>query len=164
MDTPISLNVPAFKRKRSIAAKERRIENVIPKKRTRRAPRRRARPEPAYEEMISNIPLTDTLPSQELFEEEEILRPVRESDIREMQLCGQCEGYFDKIEVAVIKLTKVLHTGDRILFETTEGLFEQGVKSMQINRRDVNMARSGSDIGLKVARTPKVGGSVYKVI
>mgnify|MGYP001601134519 CR=1 FL=1 len=163
METPISLNVPAFKRKRSIAAKERHIENVVPRKRARRAPRRRARPEPAYEEMTSNIPITDNFPSQELFEEP-ILRQVRESDVREMQICGQCEGYFDKIEVAVIQLTSVLHTGDTILFETTEGLFEQSVKSMQINRRDVNMARSGSDIGLKVARTPKVGGNVYKVI
>ncbi|MBI2634505.1 hypothetical protein HYW82_02440 [Candidatus Peregrinibacteria bacterium] len=81
-----------------------------------------------------------------------------------MKTCGVCEGYFDKIEVAIIKLTGTLKVGERIIFEKIDGLFEQKVESMQINRKDVKRAKAGSDIGLKVAMKPNVGTTVYKVI
>jgi hypothetical protein len=35
---------------------------------------------------------------------------------------------------------------------------------MQINHKDVKLAKSGSDIGLKVVIPPKIGGNVYKVL
>jgi hypothetical protein len=81
-----------------------------------------------------------------------------------MKTCGICEGYFDNIDVAIIKVTSPIRVDDRLIFEKDEGLFEQSVKSMQINRKDVTLAKSGSDIGIKVEMKPKVGTNVYKVI
>lgn len=81
-----------------------------------------------------------------------------------MKKCGIVEGYYDSIKVVVISVTSPIRTGDSLIFEQTGGLFEQEVSSMQINKKDVSLARSGSDIGMKVIIEPKVGTNVYKVI
>lgn len=81
-----------------------------------------------------------------------------------MQICGICEGYFDKIEVAIIKVTSPFRIGDSIIFEKQDGLFEQEIKSMQLNRKDITLATTGSEIGLKVYQKPIIGSQVYKVM
>ena len=84
--------------------------------------------------------------------------------LREMKECGYCDGYFENIDVAIIKTTSPIREGDRLIFQKEGGLFEQTIDSMQINRKDVKLARSGSDIGMKVLMEPIVGTPVYKVI
>ncbi len=81
-----------------------------------------------------------------------------------MKTCGICEGYFDNIEVAIVKVTSPIRINDKIIFEKQDGLFEQEVKSMQINRKDVTLATTGSEIGLKVYQQPTVGAPVYKIV
>ena len=176
MDEINSLNIPAFKRKRSISAKEKRLasprikSHIRTTTRTRRTTKTRRYSRTPLEESLIDIPTRrSSYPSENLFPspitDEEFEEPTRaREEVREMKLCGHCEGYFDKIEVAVILLTSPIRTGDMIIFETNEGLFEQEISSMQINRKDISIAHAGDDIGLKVALTPKVGGNVYKVI
>ena len=82
-----------------------------------------------------------------------------------MRLCGKCEGYLEKIQVAIVTVSAPLRIGDRVLFESESGgLFEQNLGEMQINREDVMTAYSGDDIGMKVKAVPKKNGNVYKVI
>ena len=57
-----------------------------------------------------------------------------------------------------------IRVGDIIIFEKTDGLFEQKIETMQIDRRDIQLATTGSEIGLKVEIKPVVGSPVYKVI
>jgi len=86
-------------------------------------------------------------------------------DLREMRLCGKCEGYLEKIGVAIVMVSAPLRIGDRILFESeNDGLFEQNLAEMQINREDVMTAYSGDDVGMKVKAVPARNGNVYKVI
>ena len=127
-----NLNVPAYQRKRSLAAK------------ARKTPTRAKTRKPV--KTIRKRPITSS------------------QGPREMRICGHCDGFFDKIDVAVIKLTSPIRIGDIIIFEKNEGLFEQEIISMQINRQEVTIAHAGDDIGLKVIMKPKVGTSVYKVI
>lgn len=183
MDELNVLNIPAFKRKRSINARGNRppsYATIKPSKPARTTRIRRTRTK--LEEKLIDIPASSNsysnsypsysqpLPSQEIFpspimdEEPSYSSSSQKSSFREMKIIGRCEGYFDKIEVAVIQLTSSLRVGDSIIFETNEGLFEQEVASMQIDRKDISLAHAGDDIGLKVLLTPKVGGSVYKVL
>ena len=83
---------------------------------------------------------------------------------RKMDCIGKVDQYFAKIDVIAIKLNKPLRTGEHIVFESPKGLFEQELISMQINRQDVNTAKKGDDVGIKVKFEPKLGGSVYKVV
>lgn len=202
--------IPAFQRKRSLAAKARRtakpvtalerriagVPVVKPKKIvTRRSSVRRSvsergvSSETGYSSYSS--PLLDDTPSYEapsyetptyespsrylgdssygnessLFESSESSGEESLPDLREMRLCGKCEGYLEKINVAIVMVSAPLRVGDRVLFESESGgLFEQNLGEMQINREDVMTAYSGDDIGMKVKAKPAKNGNVYKVI
>ena len=164
------LNIPAYQRKRSLSAKARKkpfatIKPIsqIPKSKVQPVKRFVKKVSKlTFEDALTDIPIRTSLPSQELFPVE--ITKKQDSDFREMQICGQCEGYFDKIDVAIIKLTSPLRAGDTIIFEQEGGLFEQKANSIQIDRKNVALAKTGSDIGLKVIRKPKIGTPVYKII
>lgn len=190
---PNPLNIPAYQRKRSIAAQARKkpayLETALDRarsalknsKKTRKktksnnqiSKRRTSKPYPTYQKsptysspVFAEIPIqTPLLPSQQIFPNpfDDMAAP-KKSAFREMKICGVCEGYFDKIEVAIVKVTSPIRVGDSIIFEKHEGLFEQEVKSMQIDRKDITLATTGSEIGLKVHQKPTVGAPVYKVV
>lgn len=161
IEEPNILNIPAFQRKKSIAAKAK------TQKRQRKQIVRKKRPKAKStttktNNRLTDIPIKSYLPIQENFEENSI--PSTTGQAREMKTCGRCEGYFDNISVAIIEVTSPIRTEDYLIFETVEGLFEEQIHSMQINKRDITLARSGCSIGVKVSGKPKVGGLIYKVI
>lgn len=75
---------------------------------------------------------------------------------------GQVTHYFDKINVAVVKLTSTLKVGDYIEFRKDDVAFTQLVESMQVNHKNIQGARIGSEIGLKVLEKVDDGFKVYK--
>lgn len=165
MDNDIDiLNIPAYQRKRSIAAKEKAAtirktgRKISPAK-----PAKVSRPRPEKIDPTNEIPISREI-SMDTFATPTISLFKPASGTKLMDTCGFCEGYFEKINVAIIKLTKPLKVGDQILIERPEGLFQQEIKSMQIDRKEVRIARTGSDIGLKVDIQPKIGGTVYKIV
>lgn len=83
---------------------------------------------------------------------------------KKMERIGEVEQYFAKIDVIALKLQKILKVGERIVIESPNGLFEQEIQSMQIDRQDVEVAKKGDDVGIKVKFEPQLGGSVYKVV
>ena len=156
MNDTESINIPAFKRKRSIAAKARKTNRKSNAKKTRARKR-------IQKKEITEIPLIEEIQTVDLFEDQ-ITRAKTGRKVREFKKVGICEGYFDKVEVAVIKLVNPLRTDDIILIAKQNGMFEQEVKSMQINGKDVSLARTGSDIGIKVNQKPQIGTAVYRLI
>lgn len=87
-----------------------------------------------------------------------------DSGLKEMRTCGKVSGYLEKIQVAIVDVSSSIRAGDRVIFESEYGLFEQTVESMQIDRQDVVTAYSGDCIGMKVLAEPKKDGAVYKVV
>ncbi|MFA5948249.1 MAG: hypothetical protein WC806_04755 [Candidatus Gracilibacteria bacterium] len=168
-----SLNIPAFKRKRSITAKEKQLAvNEYKPKINIYRPSRPPKRSHKREDTLMDIPVKRSLFPEQSIEEDymEDMEELEENtkqekdELREMRICGHCEGYFENIEVAIIKVTSPIRKNDKIIFETETGLFEQKISSMQIDRKDVNIAKTGSDIGVKALLKPKVGAYVYKVI
>lgn len=76
---------------------------------------------------------------------------------------GTVTHYFGKIGVAVLELAKELKVGDKIRFVGGKDDFEQEVNSMQIDKKQVNEAKKGESIGLKVNEKIRVGDEVYRV-
>lgn len=75
---------------------------------------------------------------------------------------GVVTHYFDRIGVAVLELHSDLVVGDWIGFVRNDDLlFEQEVSSMQIEHENVEYAKAGDSIGLKVSRAVKEGTEVY---
>jgi len=77
---------------------------------------------------------------------------------------GVVTHYYDKIKVAVVKLSSALGVGDKIKFvRGGEDLFEQEVKSIQVEHEKADSAGKSDVIGLKVVKGVKEGAEVYKI-
>lgn len=75
---------------------------------------------------------------------------------------GMVTHYFDKINVAVVKLSAPLKVGDYIEFRKDDHTFIQLVESMQVNHKNIQGARAGSEIGLKVLEKVTEGYKVFR--
>ena len=78
---------------------------------------------------------------------------------------GRVTNFYDKIGVAVVKLTSGnLKTGEKIKLTAKDGQeFEQTVSSMQIEHNNVSSAKNGDEFGLKTDKTVKHDSSVIKI-
>ena len=81
-----------------------------------------------------------------------------------MEKVGEVSHYFTRIGVAVVELTAPLRTGDRIAIKGMTTNFEQTVGSMQIEHKDIEEAKKGDSIGLKVEERAREGDIVYKIM
>lgn len=79
------------------------------------------------------------------------------------KLIGTVELFFNKINVAAIRLTGPLKVGDIIEIEDAGRVVKFVVSSMQINKKDVTEASAGDSIGIKVSTQVKAGSNVYLV-
>ncbi len=76
---------------------------------------------------------------------------------------GEITHYFDRIKVGVVKITQgTVLIGDRLSIAAKSGVFVQKVWSMQIESKDVKIAKKGQLIGLKIDKAAAVGDIVYK--
>lgn len=76
---------------------------------------------------------------------------------------GKVTHYYNKAGVAIVELSGGLNVGDKIRFEGHGVDFEQEVSSMQVNHEQVQSAKKGDTIGLKVDQEVKEGVEVEKV-
>jgi putative protease len=68
---------------------------------------------------------------------------------------GTVIHFYDKILVAIVKLSAPLKTGDSIKFKHGDKEFTQTVDSMELEHKPINSAKKGSEIGLKVDQPVK---------
>ncbi len=76
---------------------------------------------------------------------------------------GKVSDFFAHPVVAGIELSATLQVGDRIHIKGHTTDMELTVASMQINNVDVNEAKAGDAIGIKVSERVRRGDTVYKV-
>lgn len=76
---------------------------------------------------------------------------------------GQVTDFFARPVVAGIELTATLRVGDNIHIKGHTTDLELTVDSMQINNADVDQAKAGDNIGIKVNERVRRGDIVYKV-
>lgn len=77
---------------------------------------------------------------------------------------GIVKDYFAKVGVAGIDVTGHLKVGDTIHIKGHTSDFEQVVESMQIEHDQVEEAKAGDAIGIKVSERCRDGDTVYKVM
>jgi translation elongation factor EF-1alpha len=76
---------------------------------------------------------------------------------------GVVKDYFARIGVAGIDLEGTLRVGDTIHIKGHTTDFEQAVDSMQIEHDQVQEAKGGDAIGIKVADRCRDGDVVFKI-
>lgn len=78
-----------------------------------------------------------------------------------MKKIGNVTHFYGNIEVAIIALTGKLSKGDKVKFEGGKTEFEQTVESMQIEHKEIESAKKGDVIGMKVNEKVGEGADVY---
>ena len=79
------------------------------------------------------------------------------------QLVGKITHYFGKIEVGIVELSKELNVGDTIHVKGSSTDFEQKIDSIQIEHEQVDKAKKGDVVGLKVKEKVREGDEVYRI-
>ena len=74
---------------------------------------------------------------------------------------GTITHWYDKLGVAVVKLTGKLSKGDSIKVRKGEEEFEDTVASLQIDHADVPSAKKGDDAAMKLSHRAKEGAAVF---
>ncbi len=77
---------------------------------------------------------------------------------------GQVSDFFARPVVAGIILTGSLKVGDKIHIKGHTTDLELIVQSMQINNVNVNEAKAGDSVGVKVPDRVRRGDKVYKMV
>ncbi|MGC8885213.1 MAG: translation elongation factor-like protein [Candidatus Nanoarchaeia archaeon] len=83
--------------------------------------------------------------------------------IPKKKLIGTVTHFFNKISVAVVELSDELKEGDKISIEGPQTNFEQIAQSMQIEHKQVKVAKKGQSIGLKVNQPVRPKDQVFKI-
>lgn len=76
---------------------------------------------------------------------------------------GKITHYFNKIGVAAIQLTGVLHVGDTVHVKGHTSDWTQPIDSMQIEHNSVEKAGPGDSVGIKVDGHAHEHDVVYRV-
>ena len=76
---------------------------------------------------------------------------------------GKVSDFFARPVVAGIELTATLKMGDRIHIKGHTTDLEMTVESMQIDNANVEEAKKGKSVGIKVSDRVRRGDTVYKI-
>jgi putative protease len=79
----------------------------------------------------------------------------------EPRAIGSVIHYWSGLSVAGVELSGSLRMDDSVYFRGATTDFQQQVTSMQLNRRFINEAHAGQQIGILVAEKVRVGDTVY---
>jgi putative protease len=74
---------------------------------------------------------------------------------------GKVTHYYDKIQVAVLAISKPLKVGDTIRFEGHSN-FSQTIDSIEIEHKKINSVKKGDEFGLKVDKKVQENDKVFK--
>ena len=75
---------------------------------------------------------------------------------------GSVMTYYSNIGVAALELTGNIKVGDTIIIRGNTTDVEHVIESMEIDRQPIQEAKSGDQIGIKVATKIRKGDHVYK--
>ena len=64
--------------------------------------------------------------------------------------------------MAVIKVLAPIKAGDRIKISGHDKEFEQEITSLQVEHQNIQTAKKGDDVGMKVDQPVKDGDEVYR--
>lgn len=77
-------------------------------------------------------------------------------------LIGNVTHYFSRVEVAVLSIEAPLSKGDWICIRGHTTDLRQQIDSMEVHHEQIEQAKPGDDVAIKVSDRVRVGDSVYR--
>ena len=78
-----------------------------------------------------------------------------------MKEIGKITHFYDKIGVAIVKLSKPLKVGDEIEIKGKTTDLKQTIDSIQFEHQNIEAGKSGQEAGLKVHAKAREGDAVF---
>lgn len=75
---------------------------------------------------------------------------------------GQITHYYGKIGVAIVKFNCEVKVGKTVHFKGPHTNFTQQISSMQYDHKDIQSAKKGQEVGIKVDQKIREGDEVYE--
>lgn len=75
---------------------------------------------------------------------------------------GKVSHYYDKAGVAVIDLKAPLTVGETVTFQRGDSQYSQAVESIQVEHEQVEKAKAGTSVGVKVSEKTRPGTVVLQ--
>ncbi|PIU99422.1 MAG: hypothetical protein COY22_02305 [Candidatus Tagabacteria bacterium CG_4_10_14_0_2_um_filter_40_13] len=76
---------------------------------------------------------------------------------------GTVTHFYDKIGVMVVKLTDKVAVGDAIKIKRGDEEIEETIESMQVEHENIEKAKKGDEIAIKISGKTKEGAVVYRM-
>lgn len=80
-----------------------------------------------------------------------------------MKPIGKIIHYYDKIGVAIVRLSGALKVGDKIKVEGNKNEFEQTVDSIQMDHKEITVGETGQEVGIKLTQKANEGALIIKL-
>ncbi|MBI4992380.1 MAG: translation elongation factor-like protein [Candidatus Harrisonbacteria bacterium] len=74
---------------------------------------------------------------------------------------GEVTHYYSHLGVAIVKFNQDIPAGKNLTFQGATSDFSQDVTSMQVDRKSVDKAPKGKEVGIKVKDKVREGDKVY---
>ncbi len=78
------------------------------------------------------------------------------------KLIGEVTHFYGGISVAIVKFREPVKVGENVRFFGATTDFKEAIKSMQYNHQDINEAKKGQEVGIKVDGKVREGDEVYR--
>jgi len=75
---------------------------------------------------------------------------------------GKVTHFYDKIGVMVVKLTDKVSVGDAIKIKRGDEEIEETIESMQVEHENIEKAKKGDEIAIKISGKTKEGAIAYR--
>jgi putative protease len=76
---------------------------------------------------------------------------------------GEVIHFYDRISVAVLRLTQALKVGDEVHFLGRHTDYQQQITSLEIEHQAVSEAAAGGEVALKTKQRVRPGDSVFRL-
>ncbi|MBI5732688.1 hypothetical protein HY967_01880 [Candidatus Jorgensenbacteria bacterium] len=80
---------------------------------------------------------------------------------KEPKPIGEVTHYYSAIGVAIVKFKKAVAVGAEVRFKGATTDFEETIKSMQYDHKDISSAKKGQEVGIKVGDKVREGDEIY---
>ena len=76
---------------------------------------------------------------------------------------GEITHYFSHLGVGIFKFNKTVKVGEKIHIKGATSDFVQTLSSMQYDHKDIEAAKKGQEVGIKIDEKVREGDKVYEV-
>lgn len=81
---------------------------------------------------------------------------------KEPKPIGEVTHFYGNLGVAIVKFTKTVSAGTRVRFKGATTDFEETAHSMEYDHKQVEAAKKGQEVGIKVGQKVREGDKVFE--